>query len=153
LIFFLGKFTLERLLGSFSKYVLIIGGGFIILVGILTALGKNLEIKPMPFLYKNILGHDKKSVVLLGLVVGLLPCAPLLGVLYYAGLISRSWLESLWYSFSFGLGTFVSPLILLCILAGIIPQWLENKKYYYVFRFICGLVIIFLGVQLLMRGL
>jgi len=151
LIFFLGKFTLERLSGDYSKYIFIIGGSFIVLVGLLTALGKSLEIKPLKFLHKNILEHDKKSILIIGLVIGLIPCAPLLGIIAYVGLVSKSWAQSLIYGFSFGLGTFMSPLILLAILAGIIPQWLQDKQYYYIFRFICGIIIIFLGLELIIK--
>lgn len=151
-IFSLGRFTLERLLGDFSRYIFIIGGGFIVLIGVLTAGGKRLEIKPLNFLHRNILERDKKSVVIVGLIVGLLPCVPLLAILSYVGLVSKSWLQSLFYSLSFGLGTFVSPLILLAILAGVIPQWFQDKKYYSVFRFICGMIIIFLGLQLIYRA-
>lgn len=154
LIFFLGNFLLERFLHNFSKYILTLGGAFIILVGILMAWGRRLEFKPWQFLEKNIIGHDKKSMLALGLVTGLLPCAPLLVILSYVGLVSKSWFESLLYSFSFGLGTFISPLILLVILAGLIPKFLVDKKNLYtqIFSFICGLMIIFLGLQLIRKA-
>ena len=153
-VFFLGRFTLDRLLGSFSKYIFIVGGAFIVLVGILTALGKRLEFKPWQFLQRNIIECDKKSIVLLGLIIGLLPCAPLLATLSYVGLISKTWTNSLLYSLYFGIGTFVSPLILLTMLAGSIPTFLVDKKesYHKIFSFICGLIIIFLGLELIGRA-
>ena len=153
-IFFLSRFAIERLLGSLYKYVLILGGGFIIIIGLFLAFGKRLEFKFCRSLHKNLLEHDKKSIFAVGLIIGLLPCAPLLSILSYVGLISRTWLASLLYSLSFGIGTFVSPLILLTILAGIIPRLFLEKKaiYYSIFTFICGATIIFLGIQLILRA-
>lgn len=141
-------------MGDFSKYVVILGGIFIILVGLLMALGRRLEFGFWQFLQKRLLERDKKSIIILGLVIGLLPCAPLLAILSYVGLVSKSWIESLLYSFSFGIGTFVSPLIFLVILTSLIPKFLIKKKgiYIQIFNFICGLIIVYLGIQLIRRA-
>jgi sulfite exporter TauE/SafE len=154
MVFFFGRFMLEQLLGEYYKYVIIVGGAFIILIGILMALGRSLEIRPFKFLGKTILEHDIKSIVVLGLIIGLLPCAPLLAILSYVGLVSKSWPQSLLYGFSFGLGTFISPLILLAMLAGLMPGFLVDKKglYAQIFSLICGLIIIFLGLQLIRKA-
>ncbi len=164
-IFFLSRFAIEKLLGSLYKYVIILGGGFIIMIGLFLALGKRLElsrisrdpVKAGNFFWswhKNILERDKKSIVAVGLVIGLLPCAPLLAILSYIGLISRTWFSSLLYALSFGIGTLVSPLILLTILAGLLHRLFLEKKaiYYSIFSFICGIIIIFLGIQLISRA-
>jgi len=153
-IFFLSRFAIEKLLGGLYKYVLILGGGFIVMIGLFLACGKRLEFNFWQSWHKNILERDKKSVVAVGLVIGLLPCAPLLSILSYIGLISRTWVSSLLYSFAFGIGTFVSPLILLIIIAGIIPRLFLEKKaiYYSIFSLICGLMIIFLGIQLILKA-
>jgi sulfite exporter TauE/SafE len=155
IIFFLGSFTLQRLLGDYSKYIFILGGSFIILIGLLMVLGKRLEFRFLRFFHKNILERDKKSMILLGAVIGFLPCAPLLAILSYTGLVSKSWIDSSLYNFSFGIGTFVSPLILLAMLAGLIPRFLAKEKAAYsrIFSLICGLVIIFFGVQLIIRAI
>ncbi len=125
------------------------------MLGLVMALGiLRLARKPWNFLQEKMLEQDKKSTVILGLLIGFLPCAPLLVILSYVGLISKTWTNSLLYSFSFGMGTFVSPLILLAIFAGLIPQFLLNKKAVYsrIFSFICGLVIILLGIQLITQA-
>jgi len=154
-IFFLSRFAIEKLLGGLYKYVLILGGGFVIIIGLFMAFGRRLEFNFCQSLHKNILERDKKSIFAVGLVIGLLPCAPLLSILAYVGLISRTWVSSLLYSLSFGIGTFVSPLILLAILAGLIPRLFTKEKaiYYSIFNLICGLMIIFLGTQLIWRAL
>jgi len=153
-IFFLGNLAMDRLLGNSFKYILIIGGVFIVSIGLLMILGKKLKWQSCHFLEKNILQYDKKSIVMLGLIMGLLPCAPLLAILSYIGLISKLWLTNLLYSFCFGIGTFLSPLILLTLLAGLFPRWLKDKKVVYerVFSFVGGLVIVFLGLQLIGRA-
>lgn len=152
-VFFLGRFALEEMLGDFSRYVFILGGIFIILVGALMILGRRLEFRPCSFLQKNIIERDKKSIVIFGLIIGLMPCAPLVVVISYVGLISHSWPQALFYSLFFGIGTLVSPLLLLVMAAGFIPRLLGNKKevYYRVFSFICGLLMVILGLQLIRR--
>jgi len=154
LIYFLGRFFAEHLLKGLSRYIYIAGGVFIVVMGVLTALGKRLENKPCRFLKKNLLEYDKKSILIFGLIVALLPCAPLLVLLSYIGLISKSWVFSLLYSLIFGLGTLVSPLLALVFLASFISRlaMVEQKIYGQIFSFICGMVIIYLGIQLLIRG-
>ena len=154
-IFFLGRFAMEKILGDLYKYVLILGGAFIITIGLFLAFGRRLEFSFWQSWHKNILERDKKSIVAVGLVIGLLPCAPLLAILSYVGLVSRTWPSSLLYALSFGIGTFVSPLVLLAILAGLIPRLFLEKRaiYYSIFSLICGLMIIFLGIQLILGAL
>jgi sulfite exporter TauE/SafE len=153
-VFFLSRFAVDSMLSSLHRYVFVSGGAFIIAIGLFMTLGKRLKFGFWHAWRKNILEHDKKSVLLAGLIIGLLPCAPLLSVLAYVGLVSRTWDASLIYSLSFGVGTLASPLILLTVLAGLIPRILLEKKaeYYPVFSFICGAIIIFLGAQLILRA-
>jgi sulfite exporter TauE/SafE len=155
LIFFLGRFMLERFLGEYSKYVYILGGAFIIFVGFIMVLGKHLNLGFLNKIKKNILERDTKSLIIFGLIAGFLPCAPLIAVLSYVGLISKNWYSSLSYGLSFGLGTFLSPLILLVMITGLIPKLVAPNAaiYYRVFNIICGLVIIFLGIQLAYKGI
>lgn len=147
----LGRFIIEKSIGAFSKYVFIFGGGFIILVGILTALGKNAGEKHCLFLRNNFVEQDKKSLIVLGLIIGLLPCLPLLAIFSYIGLVSHSWLESLFYSLSFGMGTILSPLIGLVMLSSLVARCVKGRGNR-IFNIICGLVIIFLGIWMFTRG-
>ena len=154
-IFFLGRLALDnRISGSFSKYLFIIGGAFLILIGFLMAIGRGISLKPCQGLYDNFIEKDNKSAIMLGLIAGLLPCAPLLAVFSYLGLISKSWLLALFYALSFGLGTFISPLVLLTLLAGVMPSLLlkNNKTGERVFNFLCGAILIFLGLRLFWKG-
>jgi sulfite exporter TauE/SafE len=154
-IFSLGRLAMDRFLGSFSKYLLIIGGAFVIVMGLLIISGKRWESGICSYLYKNVLEHDKKSIVILGLIIGLLPCAPLLGLFSYIGLVSKTWVSSLLYSLAFGMGTFLSPLLLLAFASGFITRLFKNQiiPFQRILGFLCGLIIILLGAQLIYRGL
>lgn len=164
-IFFLGKIILESWLGQFSKYIYILAGIFLVILGLLTALSAHLESfgivqsqtwagKTCRMLNKNLFTQDRKSIILMGIIIGSLPCAPLLALFGYLGLISKSWIQALIYSFSFGLGTVLSPLLILSALTGLIPNLLKGQKeiYYKILSSICGAIIIFLGIQLIMRA-
>jgi len=155
LIYFLGKVTIDRVLGGLSKYLFIAGGILIILMGLLIIFGKRWKYPFCSFLHKNILEQDKKSIAALGLIIGFLPCGPLLAVLSYIGLVSKTWMNSLVYSISFGLGTFLSPLLLVTITTGFIARLFKDRNLIYqrLIGVICGSIIIFLGAQLIYRGL
>jgi len=155
LVFLAGRFFTEQFLGGSSKYILIGGGIFIIIMGILVALGKRIEFKSWCRFQEKFLQRDKKSILLFGLITGFLPCAPLLVVLSYIALVSKTWWQGLFLTFSFGLGTLLSPLILLVIFASLLPKFFVNLKEFYmrIFSFVCGLIIIFLGANMVMRGL
>ncbi len=153
-VYFLGRFLAVEYLGVISRYVLILGGAFIISVGVLLILGKNMHSGICGLLRDKFLQKDKKSIIIMGLIIGLLPCAPLLAVFSYIGLTSKSWHSSLAYAFSFGAGTLVSPLLVLTALAGLLPRLLTDKKPVYerAFNFLCGGIMVFLGAQLVMRA-
>ncbi len=152
LVFLAGKFLMERFIHGYSRYLFIFGGIFLMLIGGLVALDKKSPLKFCGFLREHMLARDNKSVVVFGLLAGLLPCAPLLAVFSYIILVSRSGFEALLYSFSFGIGTFLSPLLFLTVAAGFIPRLLVGSRYERAFSLICGLLIIFLGLQLVRSG-
>ncbi len=148
-IFFFGQ---AILLGSFSRYLFLFAGLFIIIIGLLIAVGKNLNYKLCQKTQDLFLKKDAKTIITFGLLAGVLPCAPLISVVSYIGLMAKHWLNSLVYSLAFGLGTVISPLFLLVVFAGLIPKIINKPSFYRVFNLICGLIIIFLGFQLLKRS-
>ena len=153
-IFFVGKFTMDKFLGSYSRYLLIASGVFIVLMGLLIISGRRWESGICALLYKNVLVREKKSIAILGFVIGLLPCAPLLVLFSYIGLVSKTWASSLLYSLAFGIGTFFSPLLLLAIASGFITRLFKNQSSIFqrILSFLCGLIIVLLGAQLIYRG-
>ncbi len=154
-IFYLGQAALEKLLGDFSPYLFRAGGIFIIFLGILIAAGKRWEVfKPCNFLEQHFLKRDLKSILLLGLITGFTPCLPLIAAFSYISFAAKTWANSLLYAFFFGLGTSLSPLIVLAMLTGLIPKVFRQQKETYrrVFNLTCGLIIVFLGLQLFIRA-
>jgi sulfite exporter TauE/SafE len=140
IIFFLGKVILDRFLADYARYIFILAGLFIALSGSFIALGKAIAFKI-------------KGGVVLGALMGFLPCGPLLAIFSYISLVSKTGPQALLQSLFFGLGTFVSPLLFLVILSGLIPRFLSDKRSIYsrIFNFICGAILIFLGVHLIRR--
>lgn len=154
LVFFLGNFALQSFFSRSSSYSLIAGGSFILLIGFLMVLGRRPEPAFLSGLQKRILGRENRSILIMGLAVGFMPCAPLFALLSYAGLVSDSWVKSIAYSFAFGIGTFFSPLIFLTLLAGLLPGLFADREIFLkrVFSVICGLIIVVLGLELIRKG-
>lgn len=152
-IFSFGQAIVKYISASFSQYLFIFGGLFIIGIGLLMAIGRHLDYGLCPKLQDLFLKKDAKTVIAFGLIAGILPCAPFISVVSYIGLMTKHWLNSLFYILAFGIGTIISPLFLLVVFAGLIPKMIVNKpRLYRIFNLICGLMIMFLGFQLLRKG-
>lgn len=154
-VFLAGKFVVIRLVGDASRYLIVAGGILIMLMGALVAMGRERKDAFCGKLHRKFLEHDAKSILIMGIVIGLMPCAPLIALFSYVGLVSKTWIQSLAYSLSFGLGTAVSPLILLVVFAGLMPGFLRvrGKAFARIARYICATIIVILGMQLVWRGL
>lgn len=153
-VFFLGQAITEHSLGRYSRYAYFFGGIFIVAMGALVMFGRNLNHALCQRASALFLKRNIKTVVVFGLITGILPCAPLISILSYIVFISDTWLKSLWYSLAFGLGTVVSPLVVLVVFAGLIPRTLiAREKFSRIFNALCGAVIVVLGVLLLGRAL
>ncbi|HTY44942.1 MAG TPA: sulfite exporter TauE/SafE family protein [Patescibacteria group bacterium] len=153
-VFFAGSFVFEGACGSIARYAAIAGGAFIAVIGVLMALGKDLAWPVCRMFEAHFLQKGYPSALLLGLVLGISPCAPLFAVLSYVGLVSKTWAQAFCYGLAFGAGTCVSVLIVLVALAGCIPAWLRRGPAIYVrlLRTSCGLVIAVLGIQVIMKA-
>ena len=152
-VFFVEVAIIRTFYISSSRYVYILGGLFIILVGIAILLGKGFDHKLCHNLHHLFIHKDAKTVIMLGLIVGLLPCMPLLFVIGSIATFAKTWVQALLLGLSFGLGTVVSPLVVLVILAGFIPNVLLTRRNFdRYFNSACGLIIIILGAILLLKG-
>lgn len=152
LVFAFGQLSSQYLFEPWRKLIIILGATFIIIIGLLMILGKNLDNRFCSALNNFFLKKDAKTIFIFGLIIGILPCLPFISVLSYIGLVCKTWLSSLIYSLGFGLGTIVSPLLIIATFTGLLPNILLPKnKLSKVFSFLCGLIIIFLGLQLWSR--
>jgi thiol:disulfide interchange protein DsbD len=89
------------------------------------------------------------SVLVLGFIIGISPCAPLLALLFEIALMSRSILDGVSYAFSFGLGTLLSGFIVVGALAGILKgatdRLVRSEGMVRFFRIACAALLIALG--------
>ncbi len=153
LVFLLGQAVIEYKFASAAKYFFISGGLFITVIGVLVAFGKDTKHLFCKKFQEFFLNKDSKTVLIFGLIVGILPCAPLISVLSYIGLVAKHWVDALLYSLFFGLGTFVSPLLILVIFSSAVTKAVMYKNNYSrIFNFVFGIIIIYLGVQLILRS-
>lgn len=127
----------------------IVFGIFILLIGILTlAFKEPLGSKYCLFLFRG----NLSNAGILGLLAGFSPCLPLLGILDYITIVSHSPLEGLSYAFSFGLGTTVSPVILLVGLSGkLAGDFSDNHKIKTLIRVVSSLILIYLGSKIILH--
>ena len=142
LIGFLGR-------AEFGNYVWAIGGSFISLLGILILLGGESRLMFWRPLFGYPLKYGLGSLVLLGFIVGVTPCATLLGILTYIALSVRTPMAGAYYSLCFGLGAAITtPVTLLGMIAGGAPRLIfRTPKVREVFKRSCGLILVLLGAR------
>ncbi len=94
------------------------------------------------------------GLLALGFIVGASPCAPLIALLFEIALMSKTALEGASYALSFGLGTFLSGLLIAgifsSVLTGFAARMLKSKSANLVFRVVCGVILILLGAGLVL---
>lgn len=124
-------------------------GFFVLAIGILTIVSREpLSSKSCAFLVQG----NFRSAGILGLLAGFSPCLPLLGILNYIIIISHSGFEGMLYAFVFGLGTSISPVILLVGLSGkLAGVFSGNQKIKCLIKIVSSLVLIFLGAGIILQ--
>jgi sulfite exporter TauE/SafE len=85
-----------------------------------------------------------------GFIIGVSPCAPLVALLFEIALISKNALDGALYGLFFGLGTFISGLIITAALAGLsirIPEkLLKSPTAKDALRITCALLLVLFGL-------
>ena len=134
---------------GYLKVINIALGIFILLIGILTIISKDpLSSKYCSFFSKG----NLRNASMLGFLAGFSPCLPLLGILNYIIIISRTPFEGAFYAFAFGLGTAISPVILLVGLSGKLAGFFSaNQKIKTMIKVISSLILIFLGTMIILK--
>lgn len=149
------KLSLELLeLYSVSRIIFVISGAAMIFLGALMAIGRNAALPICEKLHKFFIGKDVKTLLFLGALIGLAPCAPLISVIGYLTVVSKSIIQAIFFSFSFGVGTLFSPLIFLAVCAGMVPVFLMKKaKIVKAIGILSGIIILILGVVTIIQSL
>jgi sulfite exporter TauE/SafE len=110
----------------------------LILIGVLVLFGKDTGLK--------FCRVESGNMVILGILVGLSPCLPLIGILLEIALLSKSALDGVIYSFAFGIGTVVSPMLLIGTIAPMVGKRVDIKMRK-AFIFFCGMLLILMGIM------
>jgi sulfite exporter TauE/SafE len=152
----IGRVIINKFYGhtiGISIYLLI--GIFISLLGLVLFFGKKFEsLQLCKILNIHTSGRGLKSLIILGILIGLAPCIPLFGALSYIAFVSKNLLEGIFLGFCFGIGTLLSPLVIFGLLAGGLPKTLfKNHKIFTIFNRICGLFLFYLGLKLIIKVL
>jgi len=139
---------------GFGFYLQIAAGAFICLLGVLVILGKEPHIRFCQALSRHTVGDSTKSMALLGFIVGMAPCAPLLGILTYIAFSVKDSLLGAFYALCFGAGTtIITPIVVLGVLSSVVPRLLfKNPRVLDIFRRSCGLLLVFFGAQLIVNA-
>ena len=149
-----GVTLLRRFYWDMPGYIMwFLTGCFIIFLGFMVFIGSHTKFKLCSRLNQSMIQRDTKSLVALGLLIGALPCVPLLGVLSYIAMISTHYWHGIAMGAAFGLGTIISPLIFGSMIAGAITglKIFQNSKAALIFQRICGLVLMFLGAHIAIK--
>lgn len=137
-----------------GSIIYLAAGVFVALLGIIIVIGKSPHLHFCAALKRIGSKAGIKEMILLGIIVGFAPCLPLFGVLTYIAFNSENFLHGAFLGLAFGMGTLISPLILIGPLAGGIPMFLLKKPLVYkIFGYICGLILIYLGIGMAIRVL
>ncbi len=144
----LGKLLTIKL-SSYDYLIFIVGGLLIATIGIIIIFGVNPKPRFCQTLRRQV-DDTFKGLVLLGLIVGLLPCAPLLGVLATIVSTSKDPFQGALYGLSFGIGTSLSFLIIFALLASSLSAALfRSHKIFSLFQRGCGFLLYLIGVHLI----
>lgn len=125
---------------------------FVLLLGVIVVLGKSGHL-PFCGAFKRLnLQGGIGEMILFGIVVGFAPCLPLFGVLTYIAFNAQNLLHGAILGLVFGIGTLISPLILLGPAAGGIAQFLQYRPLVYkILSRACGAILIYIAVGMLIR--
>jgi len=133
-----------------SGYLYLAIAAFILTIGVLIILNKGLRVPLGKSHWAGALNWDTKSMLVVGFLIGISPCAPLVSVLTYIACVAenKALLGAL-YGAVFGLGTAVAPVVL-CSLMGAIPEKIfRGEKSRRGFQLACGAVLILFGLDLI----
>jgi len=153
---FSGMFLADLLQNpEFGSYLWISAGAFLSLLGVLVILGKEPRFYLCRALSQHTVSDSTKSMALLGFIVGVAPCAPLLGILTYIAFSVESPLVGAFYALCFGVGTaIITPIVILGVLASVVPRLLfKSPKLLDIFRRACGLLLLFFGARLIVDAI
>lgn len=96
--------------------------------------------------------YKTSTSLVLGIIEGIIPCAPLIGLIIYIAYLNKGILFGFNAGFLFGLGSIIFPVLFIC---GFIPylwqKFFFSSKVKLVFKFLGFLIFTFWGINLIFR--
>lgn len=145
----------KSLAGSLQRYdnvLFILTGFFVCLLGLLIILGKSSQPRLCGIMHHFTIDNPFWGAMILGFLLGILPCFPHLVALTYISLISNKLAQGTFYGLSFGMGTIFSPAIILGGLGSSLPDLIKNPNHHRYLQWGCGILLLFLGIRIAWRG-
>ena len=138
---------------TFSVHVWVLTGLAMSLLGAAIVLGKEPHLTVCRWLNRYAIDDSAKTMALLGFVLGLAPCAPLLAVLTHIAATAQGPLQGALYGFCFGLGpALITPVVMVGIMASVVPRLLfQTSAIRWIFQQACGLLLLVYGLRLIAR--
>lgn len=112
--------------GPVSSIVKNCAAGFIIMLGLLIIIGQGISAPYCHRFIKYFIDKDHKSMFTLGILLGLAPCFPLIGILTYIAVKAASPWQGLVYAGFFGIGNMIIVLILGLFSASLIARYKQE---------------------------
>lgn len=145
---------IEGLVAPENKYYLSLSVGlFVAAIGLVFIFMKrDIHLPVFGRLGDRLLRNSNGSMAVLGLLIGFSPCLPLIGALALIASQATSVAGGALLGLTFGMGTFLSPLLLLAVLAGHISERMsKSRRLFGTLRMVCGIVLVVSGLYLI-RG-
>ena len=149
-----GSELFKRFYWEVPGYIIwFLAGLFISFLGIIIFFKVHTKYRLCSLLNDKFIKHDTKSLVILGMLIGIMPCVPLMGIISYITMVSTHYTDGIFMAAAFGLGTIFSPLIFLAAASGAIGRFkpLHNEKNLSLFQRACGVILLFFGMHIILR--
>jgi hypothetical protein len=134
--FYIRRFTTE----AFAGYFRLTGSLIIIVLSVFIAAGLDPANKFCGFIKAR--RYGVKGLFLLGLFIGIAPCAPLVALLFEIAIISKSPWQGFGYAVFFGLGTMLSGFLIMWPTVGLasefLSRFLKKRKWQVALRLSCA---------------
>jgi cytochrome c biogenesis protein CcdA len=142
--------SLAGLMGKYRTDIIVLAGALIAVTGVIILLGRDLNLDFCRFLHIHAT-EGFKGTILLGILMGVMPCAARLGVLGYITMRAKNLWQGATLALAFALGEAWSPILLLAIGSGLLPQVLRSERARDILRRTSGALIILIGLRLILR--
>ena len=95
------------------------------------------------------------GIFVFGFLLGVSPCAPLMALLFNIAVMSKGMFDGILYTLFFGLGTFLSGLITIGVITGLLTRipaaFIKSKNAAVIFKVVCAFLLLTLGMGMIFK--